>query len=173
MQTILMKLLKTCFLELLNDGNPFGQRKQYARALNVKVYPFTSSLGAILDRGDILSGIILDDKMFLCFNSKVRANSEITLRQITFDDLSGTWRYNLWYAPAIKCDEVRICPSRAEISTLASDYFVMLPIVNLTSSGETDDSEPLLRTVLCRSWRIRNSEGELALPTPHENLLEM
>ena len=175
MQTILTKLLKTSFLELLNEGNAFSQRKEYERALHVKVYPFTFLLQDMLDNTeDILSGIIVEDKMFLCYNTKERGDSGITLHELSFDDLCGDWRYNLWYARANMCvhaHEMK-CSGRTELSTMASDYFVLLPMLKLESQGETDD-QLTLRTVLCRSWRIRDSGGNLTLPTPHEGLLEI
>ena len=76
-------------------------------------------------------------------------------------------RYDLWYSQAEIGPVSRMCTSRKEVLELASDYFMMLlpPI--------PPDATLRRQTVICRSWRVRNQNGELALPMPRKSTLLM
>ena len=165
--TILRKVLRRMILEKLIEDNPYQQKKQYARVDNFKIYKLGKSdqePSIVLANNTAVSGIIdAQGRMLLC----VERNGELgqfALHPVLFNnDGSGFWRYNLWYSQAEIGPVSKVCTSRKEVLELVRDYFLMLrPIA---------DDAPLCQTVICRSWRIRNQSGELALPMPDEKTL--
>ena len=188
MKVILNKLLRTCYLENVNEGNPFSQRIQYSRTLNVTVYACTTSLHELLGSGDIISGVVANGALCVCVQGK-GSGSPIYLHPINFSD-EGLWYYNLWYSSTECCDTnaVSSVNSRKALTDLASDYFVLMPMIDDNEGSDDDDddvdinndddvqvdisngNEDCYYTVLCHSWRVRNSEGKLALPTPLEDI---
>ena len=177
MQTILKKMLRVSYLEQMNEDNPFSHNKKYSRTLNCKVYPTKTNVGqTMFDSDSVISGVIIAEKMYICFGDTGTIDSNITLRPIHFDHSIGIWRYNLWYAsPNISdCDNGNIsCSNRVELVELATDYFIVAPILAL----DPGDNEAALfidkhwaYTVICRSWRVMVNNGTLTYSIPLSEL---
>ena len=177
MQTILKKMLRASYLEQMNEDNPFSHNKKYSRTLNCKVYPTKTNVGqTMFDSDSVISGVIIAEKMYICFGDTGTIDSNITLRPIHFDHSIGIWRYNLWYAsPNISdCDNGNIsCSNRVELVELATDYFIVAPILAL----DPGDNEAALfidkhwaYTVICRSWRVMVNNGTLTYSIPLSEL---
>ena len=178
MQTILKKMLRASCLEEINEDNPFSQNKRYGRLLNCKVYPANAFVGqCMFDCDNAISGVIIDQHMYVCFNTAGRTNENITLHRIDFDHSIGMWRYNLWYsAPKIsdQGDSRNLsCIDRVDLVDQASDYFVLAPLLSL---ADVDTNNFLFEhnrwafTVICRSWRVMVSTGKLELIVPQKDL---
>ena len=104
-------------------------------------------------------------KIFFC----VEDTGGINLFSLIFDDEKGHWCFNLWYSKVRLGDVIHDCGKRKEVLEKCSDYFIML-----SKTGE--DQSPLEhpvqhRTVICRSWRIRNKSGTPQLHVPHRDVL--
>ena len=104
----------------------------------------------------------------ICFFC-VEYSGGIELYSLIFDDKKGHWCFNLWYSEVRLGDPIYHCVNRKEVLEKCSDYFIML-------SKTTEEQSPLEnpvqhRTVICRSWRIRNKSGALQLPVPHRDVL--
>ena len=172
------------------------------------MYSCTTILQELLRSGDIISGVVANDDLCVCVQGQ-GSDPRIHLHPINFSD-DGLWFYNLWYSKAssnCETNTVSSVDSRKELTDLASDYFVMMPMGedqhanqhansdddyddNADDSSDDDeyddvygnddvsdggvdinnDNEDCCYTVLCQSWRIRNSEGKLALPTPSDDI---
>jgi hypothetical protein len=167
--TILRKVLRRMMLEKLIEDNPYQQKKQYARVDNFKIYKLGKSdkePSIVLANNTAVSGIIdAQGRMLLCVE-RTGERGQFALHPVLFNnDGSGFWRYNLWYSQAEIGQVSKVCTSRKEVLELAHDYFLMLrPIA---------DDAPPCQTVICRSWRVRNQSGELALPVPDLKTLLM
>ena len=57
---------------------------------------------------------------------------------------------------------------REEVLKKSSDSFALFGV--RASSNEVE-SEMILFTMICRSWKIRDDDGKLRLPTPREDVL--
>ena len=162
--TILRKVLRRMTLEKLIEDNPYYQKKQYARVDNFKIYKLENSdqePSIVLTKNTAVSGIIdAQGNMLLCVEGK----GQFSLHPVQFNnDGNGFWRYNLWYSQAEIGPVSKVCTSRKEVLELASDCFLML-------RPTQPDTAPC-QTVICRSWRVRNESGELALPRPNKETL--
>ena len=83
----------------------------------------------------------------------------IVLKELTFDDKAGHWRYNLFYSPAsIDNSKELVCEDRKDVVERSSDVFALF-------------YHEKCFTLICRSWRIRDDAGKLRLPTPQKKLL--
>ncbi len=166
MVTILSKLLRTSFLDHANEGNPYTERSRYARTFNFRVYPHHTNMKGLFSNSSIPCGVIIDGKMYLCQDSFGRS-SGVTLMGIRFNDNTGQWRYNLWYA-SCELDPIKrlICRDREEIVKRATDFFAMFPMT------VSETSQVISHTVLCKSWRVRDELGGLSLPIPREGALD-
>jgi len=163
--TVLRKVLCTMVLEWLNEDNPYNQKTEYARTDKFKIYK-TDEASSVLAKNNAVSGIIdKQGKMILC----VEQGGQFALHPVVFNnDDGGYWKYNLWYSRAEVGAASEVYSSRKEVLEQASDYFLMLrPIVPHQSDTEHH------QTVICRSWRVRNQSGELALPMPKPETLLM
>ena len=83
------------------------------------------------------------------------------MHSLDFDDVNGSKVYDLHYAPvslAANGPHMHVANSK-ELESFASDYFVIVLRLDPTSDKQ-------LWTVVCRSWRVRNAEGMLALLRP-------
>lgn len=171
MQTVLKKLVTTCILEYMNEGNQLSNAKQYARKLNFKVYSSTTKLKEFFQSADMISGVVVCNIMYVCFANKGSKNKEITLLPLRFDDKNGMIRYSLWYAPLVHCSaddaDVLTCPSRDALPSMASDYFLSVPMIEINPGKGSP-----LHTVLFRSWKIRDPKGSHVLLTPPADLLK-
>ena len=164
---ILRKLLVTCVFTLLNEDNPNGQQKQYERNYDIKIYRCRSDQmhQNILEHNDVLvGGVDKIGNLFLCLKDSLG----IRLYSLRFDDEDGYWCLNLWYSKVRLGPVIQTCHNRKELDEKCIDYFIML------SRPIQDPSlmDPIPhRTVICRSWRIRDENGRLRLPVPTRKIL--
>ena len=66
MKTMLLKWLRTFMFDHINEGNPPSEIKTYARTLNLSVY---NKLSFSFEKLDIVSGVVIDGNMFICFDA--------------------------------------------------------------------------------------------------------
>ena len=168
MVTFTEKVMNNYMLDHINKDNPMRYRDHYVRALNFTVYGIASPLTL----GIVVSGVLVNDKMYVCFNGQQTSSSgknQVVLKELTFDDKAGQWHYNLFYAPAtIDHNKEVICEDREEVVERSSDVFALFHLGLLPDEVE---SEKICFTMICRSWRIRDDAGKLRLPTPQKKLL--
>ena len=170
MRTFTEKVMNNYMLDHINKDNPMRDRVHYARALNFKVYDDNASP---LTQGIVVSGVIVNGRMYICFNrhDSSLGKNQVVLKELGFNNSAGQWHYNLFYAPAIieKTKEAVICEDREDVIKRSSDVFALFHLG--TISPNEVDSEKICFTMICRSWKIRDDDGKLRLPTPQEKLL--
>ena len=172
MKVILLKMLRTKIFDIINKGNQFSQRTTYARTIDFKTYDNENDNERVLMDQHFLSGVIIEGDMYICFNAESgSARSEMPLLslrrlQFTFTD-EGCWNYNLWYQTIsieVPNKLTKQC-TRQKVLEKSSDFFILFPLIN-------DDSDEQTKfTVICKSWKIRDEDGELRLPTPRPDIL--
>lgn len=166
--TIQRKQLTTSVFPLLNRDNPKRCQNQYERNYNLKFYRFRNNQDHLhlLEDNDVLTGGV-DHPGNLFF--RVENSSRIYPFSLIFDDEKGHWCFNIWYSKVRLVDAIYHCENRKEMFKKCSDYFIMLP----KSTGEQSPLEHPVhhRTVICRSWRMRNKSDTLQLPMPHREVL--
>jgi hypothetical protein len=165
--TILRKLVSTMVFSLLNENNPHNVEEKYARTYNFKVYNPKGDLSSILANDAVFGVIDKEGRMFVCVENS--RGGKISLHPTVFDDAEGYWCYNLWYSPASLGVATVCCATRKELIEMSSDFFVMLRPVGLEDTTQSSLGSNLMfthRTVVCRSWRVRNDHGKLSLPDP-------
>jgi hypothetical protein len=165
LKKVLTNLLTTDVLNTLNRGNPFSERKEYARTNHVRIYRKGVKYACIRDvfsLEDVVSGVIFDNgELFVCFEES--REKGIILYSLNFHDQDGDWRCNLWYSDVNPTDKVsQTYASREAMLKECSDYFILL-----RRRGAME------RTMICRSWRIRDDNGEIRLPLPQKHILLM
>ena len=64
MKTLLLKMLRTKIFDIIDKDNQFSQRTTYARTIDFKTYDNVKELS----NEHFFSGVIIDGKMFMCFN---------------------------------------------------------------------------------------------------------
>jgi len=168
MVTFTEKVMNNYMLDHINKDNPMRYRDHYVRALNFTVYRIASPLTL----GIVVSGVLVDDKMYVCFNGQRNSlgKNQVVLKELTFDDKAGQWHYNLFYAPAtIDHTKEVICADREDVVKRSSDVFALFHL-GIILPDEVE-SEKICFTMICRSWRIRDDTGKLRLPTPQKKLL--
>ena len=181
MVSVLRNLLRTSYLGYLNENNPLGQFKKYDRLMNVRVYSSSTSPSELLqDLGDnaLLSGAIVEDRLYLCLHNRADNGRGISLHPIRFEDNVGYWRYNLWYAKTTPdADQEVIHTTREKLEDVCCDYFILVPAISqLTGDDSADGNKSKVfeqnpkYTVLCRSWKVRDDQGRIRLPTPRKEL---
>ena len=149
-------------LDHFNKDNPLCKRAVYAKTINFTIYKSHTTPEALLDEDVVSSGVILDDRLYICFAS---SGPEVVLKRLNFNDNAGKWHYNLYYAPAsivLSNTEDVILSSREEVIEKSSDVFALF--------GRVLSNEDLCFTMICRSWRVRDDHGKLRLPTPREDV---
>lgn len=157
------KVMNAYMLDHVNTDNPMCERLHYARTLNFAIYKLESPLTEDI----VVSGVVVDDRLYICFDSS--KESQVVLKRLKFDDTVGKWHYNLYYAPAsIEHAEVVTFVDREEVLKKSSDSFALFGV--RASSNEVE-SEMIRFTMICRSWKIRDDDGKLRLPTPREDVL--
>ena len=116
----------------------------------------------VFSQKDIVSRVI--DKignLLVCFEkSRIKG---VGVHTLIFNDTNGNWTFNLWYSETIQHSHVY--KSREELLQECRDFFVLL--------REKDRNNTLMRTMICRSWRVRDNLGKLRLPLPLKNVLLM
>ena len=164
LRTVLRKLLCTSVFDLLNKDNPHCQQEKYSRTDSVVIYKKSQdhpSLTSLFQSKNVLTGVIdRFNNMFLCVHQLEGDSKNIDLYPLVFDDQNGQWFYNLWYSNGSIETPTRRCKNREELLNISSDYFMLLCQNNTA-----------LRTVICRSWRVRDENGKLVLPYPSKDTL--
>jgi hypothetical protein len=167
--TTLTKVLSTMVFSVLNENNPHNVKEEYSRTYNFKVYK--GDLSKILANDAVFGLIDKEGRMFVCVENS--RGGGISLHPAMFDDAAGRWCYSLWYSPVSLGVATVCCASRKELMEMSSDFFAMLRPVGLedTQLGIESNLTSTHRTVVCRSWRVRNDQGNLSLPEPQLNTL--
>ena len=179
--TILRKLLRTAVFSKINKDNPFSSDESGARTQAFKIYKLSKCSGQtdkskcsdptdILVQNDVVVGVIgSDGNMVLCFGR--HDNSEITTYPVIFDDSEGHWCYNLWFSTASLGSPSKKYQDRKVLLANVSDIFLLLRPTSLETTESMSVSQH--RTVVCRSWKVRDESGDLNLPVPHKAVLLM
>ncbi len=168
LKTVLTKMLRTEVLDYLNTDNPFSKAKKYSRTSHVRIYNKGSKHSTVEDvfaQEDIVSGVI--DKKghpLVCFEES-RARG-IGVHPLIFNDNEGSWKCNLWYSEmSTQINHLKVYKNREELLQDCADFFILL--------RDKDTTSTLLRTMVCRSWRVRDDGGKIRLPLPLKNVLLM
>ena len=173
LKTVLSNTLRDHVFAILNEGNPNNQ-DGYSRLYNFKIYKgevYSKHPSLILEKENIVVGVIDScGKMMICVDN--RGEEGISLYEVLFDDTRGVERYCLWYSPAeLKETPANRFKSRDLLLPKCTDFFLMLRAV--TADGQVGPDKVSRSTVICRSWRIRNKNGKLALLTVDKKTILM
>ena len=85
--TLLTKLLKTFFIEIVNETNSMHQEKEYARTSRMKLLKGQEEVETVLDNNDALSGIVGDyGEIYLLQKAGVVGGKGYNMIQLDFDD---------------------------------------------------------------------------------------
>ena len=168
LKTILTKMLRTDVLDSFNRTNPFSRAKKYSRTSHVRIYNRGVKYARIEDvfsQEDIVSGVIdKNGNLLVCFEkSRIKG---VGVHPLIFNDTKGNWTFNLWYSETMPQNQhSHVYKSREELLQECRDFFILL--------REKDRNNTLMRTMICRSWRVRDDLGKLRLPLPLKNVLLM
>ncbi len=168
LKTILTKMLRTDVLDSFNETNPFSRAKKYSRTSHVRIYSRGVKYACVEDvfsQEDIVSGVIdKNGNLLVCFEkSRVKG---IGVHPLIFNDTNGSWTFNLWYTETMPQSLLsHAYKSREELLQECGDFFILLREKNTTNTS--------MRTMICRSWRVRDDKGKLRLPLPLKNVLLM
>jgi hypothetical protein len=102
--------------------------------------------------------------LLVCFEkSRIKG---VGVHPLIFNDTKGNWTFNLWYSETMPQNQhSHVYKSREELLQECRDFFILL--------REKDRNNTLMRTMICRSWRVRDDLGKLRLPLPLKNVLLM
>ena len=169
LKTVLRRLLCTSVFDLLNKDNPHCHQEKYSRTDSVVVYKESlnyPNFTSLFENKNVLIGVIDHfNNMFLCAQQLQQGTKYIHLYPLVFDDTNGQRIYDLWYSSVSIQTPSKSCKNREELLNISSDYFMLLRQNNPTSGSVS------LRTVICKSWRVRAENGELILPYPSKDTL--
>ena len=97
---------------------------------------------------------------------KNHVSEELVFTPLVFNDNNGMWKLNLWYSETRpEINHFRVYKSREELLKDCADFFILL--------REKDTINTSVRTLICRSWRVRDDRGNFRLPLPLKNVLLM
>ncbi len=121
--------------------------------------------GCLFTGRHIVSGVIATKgHLLVCFEESCVKG--IGVHPLIFDDIKGTWKYNLWHSQTLpNSHHSSFCKSRDELLKDCVNYFILL--------REKDTNIISMRTMICHSWRVRDDLGRLRLPLPLKNVLLM
>ena len=168
LKTILTKILRTDVLASFNKDNPFSKIKKYSRTSHVRIYNKGlkhSTVEDVFSQEDIVSGVIsTKGHLLVCFEeSRFKG---IGVHPLILDDIKGFWKCNLWYSETLpQSHHSSVYKSREDLLKDCIDFFILL--------RERDTNNISMRTMICRSWRVRDDIGRLRLPLPLKNVLLM
>jgi hypothetical protein len=168
LKTILTKILRTDVLASFNNDNPFSKAKKYSRTSHVRIYNKGlkhSTVEDVFSQEDIVSGVInMKGHLLVCFEeSRFKG---ISVHPLILDDIKGFWKCNLWYSETLpQSHHSRVYKSREDLLKDCTDFFILL--------RERDTNNISMRTMICRSSRVRDDMGRLRLPLPLKNILLM
>ena len=158
MKTILMKLLRTYFIEIVNENNSVHQEAEYERASNVKFLSTDVGVQEALRTKNVLCGLVgHDNGLYICQKATGGGHQ---LTRLLFDDHKGRMIYNLYYAPVTVHAETKRMDGIVDVKSFSKDYFFM------ARCEEAMDFNGW--TVICRSWLVRNEFGKFQLPKERE-----
>ena len=155
-------MLRTDVSDSFNETNPFSRAKKYSRTSHVRIYSRGVKYACVEDvfsQEDIVSGVIdKNGNLLVCFEkSQVKG---IGVHPLIFNDTNGSWTFNLWYTETMPQSLLsHVYKSREELLQECGDFFILLREKNTTNTS--------MRTMICRSWRVRVDKGKLRLPLPH------
>ena len=170
LKVIMEKMLRTRVLNDLNRDNPLNKQSTETKLHDFKVYrPGKAHYNPkqILEGLEFITGVIDDDgEIYICFEPVL--GKGIHLYPIDFDDTSGVWILNLWYArPTLRNTSVpQSVKSREQLKSNFADQFLLMKQGEIFGSDHTGKA-----TVICRSWKVRNSDGKLIQPMPQEQYI--
>ena len=124
----------------------------------MKALKLKEDLTTVFYENNALSGLVGNDrKLYLCAKAGAKKGGGHDLYSLEFDHGNSATVYNLHYAPVrlAKNSPITHIRDSTDLNAFASDYFVMVKV--------DTQSEKQLWTVICRSWKIRNKGGVLAL----------
>ena len=171
LKVIMEKILRTRVLEDLNKDNPLHKESMETRLIDFKVYrpgKQNKTPEEILAGLDFLSGVVdAYGGIFLCFKPLV--GEGIYLYPIEFDDASGVWILNLWYAkPTLRNTlHVPFVESRDQLKSKFADQFLLMKQGDIFGKDHSGKA-----SVICRSWKVRTSDGNMKVPMPHEQYIK-
>jgi hypothetical protein len=85
---------------------------------------------------------------------------------VIFNDSKGRWKFNLWYSEALpQISYSHLYKNREELLGDCKDFFILL--------RERGTNNSSIRTMICRSWKVRDDMVTLRLPLPLKNVLLM
>ena len=88
------------------------------------------------------------------------------MHPLIFDDNKGSWKCDLWYSETrTQINHLNVYKNREELLQDCEDFFILL--------RDKDTTNTLLRTMVCRSWKVRDNLWKLRLPLPLKNVLLM
>ena len=145
-----------------------GSSHHHGRFSSFKTYSAHDDMNFISDGGKAVSVVYLSYKekpkrFYICQRSNIPR--KCFLFQVSFLDDEGFNKCGLWYAPiqiaiANLGDEM----SQEEIYTLADDYAILSPCIS------NNHAFRLSFGVICKSWRYRDKNNILSLPTISKSL---
>ncbi len=120
----------------------------------------------VFSHEDIVSGVInKEGNLLVCFEES--HGKGIKVFPLILSDEIGSWEFNLWYSETVPQNQHSyVYKSREELFEDCCDFFILLREKN------TNDNNSM-RTMICRSWRVRDDMGKLQLVLPHKNVLLM
>jgi hypothetical protein len=160
--------LRTDVLASFNNDNPFSKAKKYSRTSHVRIYNKGlkhSTVEDVFSQEDIVSGVInMKGHLLVCFEeSRFKG---ISVHPLILDDIKGFGKCNLWYSETLpQSHHSRVYKSREDLLKDCTDFFILL--------RERDTNNISMRTMICRSSRVRDDMGRLRLPLPLKNILLM
>jgi hypothetical protein len=168
LKTILTKMLRTDVLDSFNKENPFSKAKKYSRTSHVRIYNKGQKHAKVEDvfsQEDIVSGLIdKEGNGLVCFEES--REKGIGAYPVNFNDSKGRWKFNLWYSEALpQISYSHLYKNREELLGDCKDFFILL--------RERGTNNSSIRTMICRSWKVRDDMGTLRLPLPLKNSLLM
>ena len=119
----------------------------------------------VFSQEDIVSGVIdKNGNLLVCFEkSRIKG---VGIHSLIFNDINGNWTFNLWYSEIMpQSQHLHVYRSRDELLQECCDFFILL--------REKDTNNTSMRTMICRSWRVRDDLRKLRLPLPLKNVLLM
>ena len=149
------------FLNQVNANNSFHKNTEYSRTSNLKCLKGSDNIGKVFDDNNVLSGITgYDKEMYLCQKVLANEGGGFHLFNLQFEDDNGGTVYELHYAPVQLGYEAQPIHTldRSGLGTFTRQHIVMEKHYECF-----DGSNEYPWTVLCRSWKVRDSKGRFAL----------
>ena len=157
LSTTLRKLFQTHYIDIINSTNNVHQRRSYSKMNNVKSLKVDAGPNTALETNVALSGLVGgDNQLYICTKAGAANGGGHNLHRLKFDDAKGVTVYDLYYATVTIDANIpnKHIKTPSEMNSFAIDYFLLV---------KNDELDNHSWTVICRSWKVRNEEGVLAL----------